>query len=95
MIMPLKFQFVAVTDTTAPASAEVRKATHSHAITEVHAKRRRKMVDEHQKRLQVRTQDKVDMSSNISLCKTFEENRLPCPSHPLSDRDTYLLSYCM
>ncbi|KAH8177896.1 hypothetical protein LIA77_02978 [Sarocladium implicatum] len=99
--MASRFRFITIVDPTAPASAETRSATHSHAISHVHARRKHKFRKECEQRPEkkaVCTKKKATapcVQPASILCGVPNDSSDPFQTLalPLSEQDYFLLSY--
>lgn len=100
--MPRQFEFVTVSNPSAPASSEDRRLTYSAAMRQAHAKRRRFQVQKYREESVNKdpiTRQKVEIFalSSSSLPKPLPGNGMdPFSSleRPLSSEEYFLLHHC-
>ena len=102
--MSSQFRFISVADPMAPASAETRSATHSHAISHVHARRKQGLRKNGKPKTKnigsCTTKTKQITASEVQpvslLCSVPNDACDPFQTLglPLSEQDYFLLAYC-
>lgn len=100
--MPRQFAFVTVSNPTEPASSEYRRLTHSHAMRQVHAKKRRlrtqryqgEMVDANTREGEKLGVLELQVSSPPELMPANSKDPFSSLARPLSSEEYFLLNHC-
>ena len=102
LIMPRNFEFVTVSKPTEPASSEIRRLAHSHAIRQVHAKKRRLRTQRYQGELDHATPlsleklkvPELQVLSPLRLMPGNSKDPFSSLARPLSSEEYFLLNHC-
>lgn len=100
--MPCQFAFVTVSNPTEPVSSEYRRLAHSHAMRQVHAKKRRLRTQRYQGEIvdaNTREGEKLkvlelQVSSPPGLMPANSKDPFSSLARPLSSEEYFLLNHC-